>query len=260
MLGLARIQQLNDDADAAWTTLNALEALLDIGQNGRTLTIFRVFAARLALETGDLEGASDGLRDLDLTRSPISIETVSGSPTLTQARLLIAMGGDAHLAEASKILDALAAGSASINDSVQSIGILAVRALLSQTRGDLTTALQLVSEAAAVAAPGDHDRVSLRQETTHFWGWLFVTCRATLSPASCLGFCGRARRYPCRDPTRLATTRRAGDSGQKEASDMREAATCLRALAFDDADEADEARTLFRVQSLLAARPVAAAL
>ena len=73
---------------------------------------------------------------------------------LTWARLLIAIGGDASLTQAARVLDALAVEMRADNDAVQKIGVLAVRALLRQARGDMSTALRLAGEAVEAASPG----------------------------------------------------------------------------------------------------------
>jgi ATP/maltotriose-dependent transcriptional regulator MalT len=154
LLGLARIEQLSGDADGASTTLQALEALPDVAHNVRALAVVRIFAARLALESGAVDEERDRLLDLPITRRLTSSETLAGSPMLTWARLLIASGGDAGLTQAARALDALAVEARADNDAVQRIGVLALRALVRQAQGDMNTALRLVGEAVEAAEPG----------------------------------------------------------------------------------------------------------
>jgi LuxR family maltose regulon positive regulatory protein len=154
LLGLARIEQIRGDADAARTTLDALESLLDVAQHGRNLSVARVFAARLAFECDDAKAAVAALSDVRLSPPMIPLETSSGSPLLTQARLLIAVGGEGNLTEASQILDDLEIAAESINESVQRIGGQAVRGLLHQARGDVEAALRCARRAVADAAIG----------------------------------------------------------------------------------------------------------
>jgi LuxR family transcriptional regulator, maltose regulon positive regulatory protein len=154
LLGLARIEQIRGDADAARTTLDALEALLDVAHHGRNLSVARVFAARLAFECDDAEAAALALRGVSSTPPPAMQETFSGSSILTRARLLIAMGNESNLTEASQILDDLEIAAESINESVQRIGVQAVRGLLHQARGDVEAALRCARRAVADAATG----------------------------------------------------------------------------------------------------------
>jgi LuxR family maltose regulon positive regulatory protein len=154
LLGLARIEQLTGDVEGARTTLQALEALPDVAQNARAQAVVRIFAARLALETGAGEEARDHLLGLSATKRLTSTETLAGSPMLAWARLLLEIGGDAGLAGSARILDALAAHALSDNEAAQEIGVLAMRALLRQAQGDMTGALHLVRQAVDAAAPG----------------------------------------------------------------------------------------------------------
>ena len=154
LLGLARIEQIRGDADAARITLDALEALPDVAQHGRNLSVARAFAARLAFECGDATAATAALSDVRLSPPMIPLETCSGSPLLTQARLLIAVGGESNLTKASQILDELEIAAESINESVQRIGMQAVRGLLHQARGDVEAALRCARRAIADATAG----------------------------------------------------------------------------------------------------------
>jgi LuxR family transcriptional regulator, maltose regulon positive regulatory protein len=154
LLGLARIEQVRGDPDAARITLDALEALPDVAQQRRNLLVARVFAARMAFDCDDADTAAAALSDVRLSPPMIPLETVSGSPILTRARLLIAVGGESNLTEASQVLDELEIAAESINESVQRSGVQAVRGLLHQARGDVESALRCVRRAVADAATG----------------------------------------------------------------------------------------------------------
>jgi LuxR family maltose regulon positive regulatory protein len=154
LLGLARIEQLEGSVDEAWTTLQADEALPDVASSERLLANVQTAAARLAYETGDLEAARSWLHTAGPTPILIGLESLSGAPTLTRARLLVATGDGDDLATASDTLDLLEEAAASVNDMLLSIGVRAVRGLVSQARGDLDAALRHVDQAVMTAAPG----------------------------------------------------------------------------------------------------------
>jgi LuxR family maltose regulon positive regulatory protein len=154
LLRLARIEQVEGSVAGAWTTLQALEALPDVSSSGRLLAIVQTAAAQLAYETGDLEAARTWLPATRPSPVLIGLESLSGAPTLTCARLLAATGDGDNLDEADATLNALETAATSVNDVLLSIGVRAMRGVLCQARGDLDAALDRVNGAVAVAAPG----------------------------------------------------------------------------------------------------------
>jgi LuxR family maltose regulon positive regulatory protein len=154
LLKLARIEQLDGNVDEAWTTLQAVEALPDVAHSRRLLTMVHTVAAQLAFETGDFEAARSWLHATGPSPALMGLESFSGAPTLTRARLLAATGDDNSLDEAAATLDALGKAASSMNDLLLTLGVEAVRGLLCQARGDLDAALHHVGRAVALAAPG----------------------------------------------------------------------------------------------------------
>jgi LuxR family maltose regulon positive regulatory protein len=153
LLGLAMVAQSSGDLATASNTLQALKNLPDIAENPGHLAVINVFEAGLACALGDVEAAREILADVGAEPLPIMIESISGSPSLVRARVLIALGGENDLAEAARLLDALEAGAASINDQLQIIGVQAARALLCQARSDTHGALRFLEQAIASAYP-----------------------------------------------------------------------------------------------------------
>src|SRR6188768_672455 len=127
LLRLSRIEQVEGSIEAAWATLQAVEDLPDVAQSDRLLAIVRTCVAQLAFETGDFETARSGLQSTGPFPILIGLESLSGSPTLTRARLLAATGDGDDLDEATATLDALETAATSVNDVLLSIGVRAVR-------------------------------------------------------------------------------------------------------------------------------------
>jgi LuxR family maltose regulon positive regulatory protein len=153
LLGLAMIEQAAGDLAAASDTLQALREMPDIADSPRHVAAVKVFEARLAYAWGDLAAVREILAGIGGEPMPATIESISGSPSLTYARLYIALGTTDDLAEAARRLDALEAAAASVNDTLQLIGVQAVRALLCQARGDAGGALRFLEQAVVAAAP-----------------------------------------------------------------------------------------------------------
>src|SRR5262249_20357066 len=111
-------------------------------------------AARLAFETGQIEAARVWLHAAGPTPVMIGLESLAGSPTLTRAALLVAMGDPGDLAEASATLDALEAATGLVNDAVLAVGVRAGGGLVPRGPGDLDAALRHIGEAVSAATPG----------------------------------------------------------------------------------------------------------
>jgi LuxR family maltose regulon positive regulatory protein len=152
--GMAMVEQASGDLAAASNALQAFRDVPGIGENPRFVAVIRLFEARLAYAGGDLEAVRHCLSEFGTEPLPIALESISGSPSLIRARLLIALAGEDDLAEAARVLDALEALAASVNDQLQLIGVQAARALWCQAHGDTDGALRFLEQAVAAAAPG----------------------------------------------------------------------------------------------------------
>jgi LuxR family transcriptional regulator, maltose regulon positive regulatory protein len=153
LLGLSLVEQASGDLAAAAEMLRALRDMPDIADAPSHLAVISVFEARLACALGEVEAGRELLAGAGAGPLPIMIESISGSPSLVRARILIALGSEDDLAEAARLLDALEAGAASINDQLQMIGVQAARALLCQARADTNGALRFLERAIASATP-----------------------------------------------------------------------------------------------------------
>jgi LuxR family maltose regulon positive regulatory protein len=155
LLGLATVELASGDLAAASDALQALRGLPEIAESPRHVAVITVFEACLALTLGDVEAGRESLAGLAAEPLVATYESFSGSPSLVRARLLVGLGDEDALAEAARLLDALEARSASINERLQMIGVQATQALLYQARGDTNEALRHLEDAIASAAPND---------------------------------------------------------------------------------------------------------
>lgn len=153
LLGLAMVEQADGNLVATSDTLRVLRELPDIANNPTHVATIKVFEARLAHATGNPEAVREILAGVGNEPLPVTIESIAGSPTLTLARMYIALGGEEDLAEAARLLDMLDVAAASVNDQLQPIGVLASRALLCQARGEASGAIEFLEQAIALAAP-----------------------------------------------------------------------------------------------------------
>jgi LuxR family maltose regulon positive regulatory protein len=111
------------------------------------------FDARLALMQGDLELPRHWLQVAEpeaTSGRPMAFE----EPRLTRARVLVALGTAAELAEASHLLAELLADSLTRRDTPRAIEVLALLALAHQARGATEPALTALERAVNLAAPG----------------------------------------------------------------------------------------------------------
>jgi len=153
LIGLAMVEHASGDIAAASDTLQTLRGLPEVAESPRHVAVISVFSACLALALGDVEASRESLARVAAEPLLITYESLSGSPSLVRAGVLIALGGEEDLAQASRLLDALEASAESINDQRQLIGVQAARALLCQARGDTEGALRFLEQSIAAAAP-----------------------------------------------------------------------------------------------------------
>jgi LuxR family maltose regulon positive regulatory protein len=133
---------------AAWAA--TLLTAVSESQNGYYQALANWFACRLALQRGT--SATPPLSYLHVVGSMPSIQMRwSELPDLTYARVLIAQGGKANLADALALLNSLLDRARRHRFTWREVEVQAVRALALQAQGQQAAALEVLAEAVRVA-------------------------------------------------------------------------------------------------------------
>ncbi len=142
-------QGLRDEADRAVARLRELAIA---SETPHQLELVDSFLARTALIRGDLsaaqrwlEASSPSLMHDDFTDNEL--------PQLTRIKVLVAMGGDAALAAAERLLAEFIAFARSRHMALALLEGLAVQALLHEARGERAAATRVLRESLEMAAP-----------------------------------------------------------------------------------------------------------
>ncbi len=154
MSGLALTHQLGGRDDQAST---ALETVLEFARETNdplTLSVAQSAGARVSFLRGDLPSAVGWARSFRETPLPMELFFWLEVPSITRARVLIALGTEQSLSQAIELLRELQDGSNSLRLTGQTIEISVLQALAIDKRGRADEALHAVKETLALARPG----------------------------------------------------------------------------------------------------------
>lgn len=154
MSGLALTHQLGGrDVQAS----AALEVVLEFARetnDSLILSVAQSARARVSLLRGDLPSALDWAQSFRETPLPMELFFWLEVPSITRARVLIALGSEQSLGQATELLQELWESSISLRLASQTIEISVLQALAIEKQGRTEEALDSVKEAVALARPG----------------------------------------------------------------------------------------------------------
>jgi len=154
MSGLALSHQLGGRDDQASTALETVREFARETNDPLILSVAQSASARVSLLRGDLPSAVDWARSFRETPLPMELFFWLEVPSITRARVLIALGTEQSLSQAIELLRELLDGSKSLRLRGQTIEISVLQALAIDKRGRADEALHAVKEAVALARPG----------------------------------------------------------------------------------------------------------
>ncbi len=151
-LGLALAHEMAGHRSEADATVNRYLDRLIATDGTTAIPAVRSFQARLAFKRGKIATA---LRWLNKSRvaGPAGSAHASEVPLLTRAKVLLAEGSDASLAEASAALDDLLEYAEAVHAMPLRIATLATRAVVLQAKGRVHASQTALAEALALAEP-----------------------------------------------------------------------------------------------------------
>jgi LuxR family maltose regulon positive regulatory protein len=150
----ALASQALGDFDAAAATIAMMEQLATHNGDRESYAVSRSCAARIALMSGDLARAIEGMRTYDETASPAYMMHWTEIPHLTKCRVQIAEGSAPSIESALSRLEQYERENRTVHDRLQLIAILALKALALHGVANTGEALTALREAVTLAQPG----------------------------------------------------------------------------------------------------------
>jgi LuxR family maltose regulon positive regulatory protein len=153
MAGLALTLQLMGEGNEADEMMRLAHEFAQWTPDPGNLEIIRSCQARLALLRGDLDSAARWQHSLsETTKMPMFF--FLENPSITQCRVLIAMGTKANLEKAAQKLQQLRQVTDATHNTCQMVEIIALQAVAFHQQGHLDEALRVLEQAVATAVPG----------------------------------------------------------------------------------------------------------
>jgi ATP/maltotriose-dependent transcriptional regulator MalT len=153
LAGLALTYQAMQRQDAATTaTQQLLEFALET-EDPEHLSVAQSTLARISLARGDLEVAADWARSFSGEPYAPAMFIWLEVPMITYARVLVALGTEESLREVSELLDTLRQATEALNNTCQTIELLALRSLALEKQGRSDEALSVLGQALALGEP-----------------------------------------------------------------------------------------------------------
>ena len=154
MSGLAISSQIMGKPDEADETISLAQEYVQWTKDPLNLEIVRSCRARFALLREDLDSAISWQRSFqEMPGSPMMFFFLE-APVITECRVLIAIGSDASLKEATEKLKTLQRLAKAWNNDCQMLEIMVLQALAGHRQGRLEEALETLEQAVAMAKPG----------------------------------------------------------------------------------------------------------
>lgn len=158
MAGLAMISQFMGKADQADETMRLAQVYVQWLQELNYQDLILSCQARLALLRGDHSSAFQLNRSLAETSGDAMTLFFLEIPSITQCRLLIAKDSVTSLKEAMERLKYIQQKCKAWQNTCQMIDVLVLRALASNQQGKLGESLDILTQAVAMAEPGEFIR------------------------------------------------------------------------------------------------------
>ena len=154
MMVLALTHQAMQQPDLADEAMNRLLEFTGELRDAQHLSVARSGQARLALLRGERESAVRWLRSFDGQPAGPEMFIWLEVPSVTQARVLVALASEESLQQASELLATLRDAAEAQHNVCQTIGILALQSLALEQLGRDEEALGVLERALVLAEPG----------------------------------------------------------------------------------------------------------
>ena len=154
LAGLALTQTLAGQTDEADDTVDRLMTYARDQGGAEIQAVVDSCRARLQVLRGKLTPAMQWARSINPTPTPDALFTWLEVPSMTRARVLVAVGSEEALEDAARQLAAVRQQSESCHFTGQTIEAAVLQSLLREKQGRRDEALQSLQEAVALAAPG----------------------------------------------------------------------------------------------------------